>query len=170
VTMSMTGVCLKQVTGCVSRRILSVTRRHHLAIQPNRCLFFESDFKSGYSSKKLKRPTLAGLKEEVKDLGPELGKLKQEWIRKMRCDEVWDQQHGDYEVVWRFNDKDTINSWIVTRDHDHDEGNSKAEFTLGANKKGIFRGVLDTNVPKDGIIKESGFCNISSQRHKAITL
>lgn len=166
--MTMTSVCLKQATGFV--RILSLARCHCVVHQPRRRLFFEPDFKSGYTSTKLKRHNIDSLKQEIRDLKPEFRKLKDEWVRKMRCDEVWDQQHGDYETVWRFSDKDTVNSWIVTQDKDYDEGNSRAEFTLGANKKGVFRGVLDCNVPKDGIVKESGYCNISSQRHKASDL
>ena len=166
----MTSVCLKTLTDSVARRFLSLTP-HIVQHQPRRGNFFEADRKSGYFPNKQERHNVETfkkmIKQEMRDLKPEFGKFKEEWVRKLRCDEVYDQQHGDYEAVWRFNDAETINTWIVTQDKDFDEGNSKSEFVLGPNKKGVFRGVLDCTVPKDGIIKETGYCNIASEKHQA---
>ena len=35
-------------------------------------------------------------------------------VRRFKDDQVFDWQHGDYEYLAQFNDKNTINSWNVT--------------------------------------------------------
>ena len=57
---------------------------------------------------------------------------------------------------------------ITIKDRDFNEGNSSCEFVLNENKNGEFRGIIDTTLPKDGITKEAGYCNISCNRKKVI--
>ena len=101
-------------------------------------------------------------RDGIKLVGGEVAKFKEEVIWKFRCDHVVGMQHGDYEVVWKFDNKETIDSWIVTTDKDNNEGYSTAELVMTPNHHGLFRGHLDTTVPKDGIIKHTGYCNIQS--------
>lgn len=95
-------------------------------------------------------------------IGQEAAKLKEEVVCKVRCDSLAPLQHGDYEIVWKFDSKPAVDNWVVTADQDHNEGHSNAEFVLGANCRGVFRGHLDVDVPKDGVIKNAGYCNIRS--------
>ena len=117
--------------------------------------------KSGYGESR-RRPVRDVLKENVLKIRPELQKYGEELKEKFRCDSVYMQEAGDYEVFWKFDNTETIDSWIVTTDSDHREGQSQADFALSRNKTGIFQGNLNTTPPKDGIIKQSGYCNIRS--------
>lgn len=67
-------------------------------------------------------------------------------------------------MQWYFNSSTNQDNWIVTSDSDHDEGFSSCNFTLSPAGKGLFTGTLSTQVPKDGKIKRSGYCNVRSVR------
>lgn len=54
----------------------------------------------------------------------------------------------------------------MTSDRDHGEGNSRCTLEINGRGKGLFSGELSTQVPKDGIVKRSGYCNIRTVRHK----
>ena len=131
--------------------------------------FWEPDRKSGYKTK-IKKPTPVMIKEGLGQMKGEISKLKDEVVSAARCDQLMMLHHGDYEVVWKFNSKEAVDSWVVTTDADHSEGNSRAEFVFGANQKSIFKGYINTDVPKDGIIKNSGYCNIRSPQNMVLDL
>jgi len=144
------------VYGGVGRRKLSISARASM--------FYEAN-KSGVP----KEPPQYTLREYyemwrdgMKMLGGEISKFKEEVKWACRCDNMAMLEHNDYEVVWKFDGKDAINSWLVTTDKDNNQGNSTAEFVTTPNHHGLFRGRLDTTVPKDGIMKRTGYCNIRS--------
>lgn len=144
---------------CSSWRLLSVCVSNQN--------FWELDKKGGYKSPPPPElPPAQHLKQGLKILGKEVGKFKEEFKCKLRCDSIALLEHGDYEIVWKFDDKSAVESWVVTADKDHNEGKSSAEFVLGANQHAVFRGQLDTTIPKDGIIKNAGYCNILSPKNK----
>jgi NADH dehydrogenase [ubiquinone] 1 alpha subcomplex assembly factor 1 len=123
--------------------------------------FWEPDKKGGYRTK-IEVPTKEHVRQGLKLMKGELNKFKDEVKCNIRCDSATPLEHGDYEVVWKFDSPSAVNEWVVTSDKDHNEGRSTAEFILGTGGRGIFKGRLDTTVPKDGVIKSSGYCNIRS--------
>lgn len=143
----------------VSTRLLCP--RHRLLVLPCASKFWEPDHRGGYDTK-IRKPFKQNFKEGIHRMGPELKKWTGEWQRKLRCDDIIAAEHGDYEVLWKFDSDDTVCSWIVTVDSDHAEGKSKAELVLGRHKTGIFRGTINTEIPKDGITKRAGYVNIKS--------
>jgi len=152
---------LTRVPSSLTLFAVAPVRRRMLHVTSSDRNFWEPDIKSGYSNKK-EVPTKEQVKQGLKLMKGELSKFKEEAVCTLRCDSVAPLQHGDYEVVWKFDSQSAINDWIVTCDKDHNEGQSTAQFVLGANRNGIFKGNLDTTVPKDGIIKNAGYCNIRS--------
>jgi len=92
----------------------------------------------------------------------EMSRFKEEVVSKLQCDSWAEIQHGDYELLWKFDNKETISSWVVTSDQDNSEGHSTAEFVINPNNHGLFQGCIDTTVPKDGVIQRTGYCNIQS--------
>ncbi|XP_058790123.1 complex I intermediate-associated protein 30, mitochondrial isoform X2 [Phymastichus coffea] len=64
------------------------------------------------------------------------------------------------EPVWRFTgNPEELKKWIVSTDSDHSIGHSTAELCFTQYSKGLFHGFLDTRLPSDGRIKNTGFCN-----------
>lgn len=126
--------------------------------------FWEPDRKSGYKTK-IKRTTVDLVKEGFKEIGPEVAKFGEEWKANFRCDKLIDIRPGDYETVWKFDNTDVIDSWTLTTDADHNEGQSSGEFLLGPSKTAVFKGKLDSKPPKDGKTKYAGYCNVKSARN-----
>ena len=124
-------------------------------------MFYEPD-KTGGRRKPTEYSLYEHWRDGIKLVGGEISKFKEEVVWKLRCDNWAQIQHGDYELLWKFDNKEMINSWIVSADQDSNEGYSTAEFVITPNNRGLFRGCLDTTVPKDGIIKRAGYCNIRS--------
>jgi hypothetical protein len=93
----------------------------------------------------------------------ECGKFKDEWKRALKAEHVTDMiapKHNDYQMVYSFANQDDMNKWVVSTDADSGVGHSSAEFVLGQNKTAIFRGEINTEAPKDGIVTKTGFANI----------
>ncbi|CAK9813306.1 Complex I intermediate-associated protein 30, mitochondrial [Anthophora quadrimaculata] len=66
-------------------------------------------------------------------------------------------------VVWKFDGTEkSLDQWIVNCDCDYGHGYSTAKLELSSNGTGIFHGVLDTTIPKNGQTTASGYCNITS--------
>ena len=103
------------------------------------------------------------VKDGVKMIGSEMALWREEMKEKLMADiNVFDIKHEDYEYVWKFHDQKSIEDWKVTTDKDNNEGFSQASFTFSKNKTGLFHGYLSQKVPKDGIVKRTGYCNIRS--------
>lgn len=138
-------------------------------------LFHEQHKKSNYAER-IKISSRKGQnKDHLKNAREGLGILKEEtvkwgkeWKRALRgenvryCEEFHNYNHGDYEYAYNMNEVEDVSKWIVTTDNDLGEGKSSAEFILGPRSTGIFRGHLNQNVPKDGVIKRAGYANIRS--------
>ncbi|XP_001607064.1 complex I intermediate-associated protein 30, mitochondrial [Nasonia vitripennis] len=68
---------------------------------------------------------------------------------------------GEVDVVWRFKGApNELKEWIVTTDKDNNIGFSTAQLDFTPQSKGLFHGFLDTKVPPDGEIKNTGYCNL----------
>lgn len=126
--------------------------------------FWEKDKKGGYETK-IEKPLKELVKEGFKEIKPEIKKFNEEVKAKIMCDRVRLYMHNDYEIAWKFSDSSVTDSWVVTADSDHNQGKSKASFVLGANQKGVFKGYLNNDPPKDGVIKYTGYCNIRSPKN-----
>jgi len=135
--------------------------RRKLSTSARALMFYEPD-RTGGQRKPTEYSVYEHWRDGVKIVGDEVSKFKEEVIWRFRCDHLVGKRHGDYEVAWKFDNKEMINSWVVTADRDNNEGQSTAEFVITPNHHGLFRGRLDTTVPKDGIVKRSGYCNIRS--------
>ena len=123
---------------------------------------WEKDKKAGYR-KPIEVPKSKMVKDGVKTIGSEMGMWWDETKEKFACDQnVFDIRHGDYEYVWKLHDKKSVADWIITTDKDNNEGFSQANFTFTKNNTGLFHGHLSQQVPKDGIVKRTGYCNIRS--------
>ncbi|XP_076442909.1 complex I intermediate-associated protein 30, mitochondrial-like [Babylonia areolata] len=123
---------------------------------------WERDRKAGYR-KPIDTPKIKLVKDGVKMIGSEMALWYEEVKEKFMVDQnVFDIQHGDYEYVWKFHDRKSVEEWKVTTDQDNNEGFSKANFTFSKNNTGLFHGHLSQKVPKDGIVKRTGYCNIRS--------
>ncbi|ELU10625.1 hypothetical protein CAPTEDRAFT_164396 [Capitella teleta] len=123
---------------------------------------YEKDRRSGYKSN-VKKTNKEIMKEGLGLMRGEFWKLKEEWKHNLNFDKFYPVQHGDYERLWKFDNKETIDNFTVTCDSNHHEGKSQAEFFVNEQKKGVFRGFLNTDVAKDGRVKRAGYANIKSQ-------
>lgn len=124
-------------------------------------IVWEKDKKGGYR-KERKETNIQMIKEGVKMIKPEFYKFCYEMKEKFAADLLMDIRHGDYEYVWKFHDRNSVENWVVTADRDNSEGKSEANFILSKNNTGLFHGYLCQEVPKDGIVKRTGYCNIRS--------
>lgn len=71
---------------------------------------------------------------------------------------------GSHDFIWKFNNSEMLDKWVVTADSDHNEGYSRCEFLLGKHKTAVFQGTLSTQRPETGDIFRTGYCNIRSMR------
>lgn len=163
---SMAGTLLRRSVALLGQRLsssgnLGLLSVNGAAVPAASFIPYEESRRSGYKSK----IKVSKREAVVKGMGmvkEEMQKLKDETLGLLRMDKLYMVEHGDYEVVWRFNDKASINKWVLTCDNDNNEGRSQAEFVLGPDQKGIFRGYLNTTVPKDGAVVRAGYANIKS--------
>lgn len=71
---------------------------------------------------------------------------------------------GEIDTVYEFGRQEHIDKFVATSDSDHNEGFSHCSFKSSPAGYGLFSGVLDSTVPKQGKISRAGYCNITSQR------
>lgn len=145
------------------------------------------DKKDGYRTRKEESET-AHLKYGIKQLKTELKLWKEEVKEHFRADPMMFCPPGMYsknlqpkygnvlsnsinfrllgeiDTVFEFGKQADIDRFVATADSDHNEGYSHCTFKLNQSGYGIFSGVLDSTVPKQGQISKAGYCNITSVR------
>ncbi|RUS70365.1 hypothetical protein EGW08_021867 [Elysia chlorotica] len=136
-----------------------ISKRH----EKSTAVFYERN-KKGLDRDLKKRPLRHALKMSLQNFGPELKLLYQEQKEAFTRFPVISVDHGNYELVYSFNDADSVKSWAVTADRDNEGGKSTANFTFSKNRTGLFHGYLSKEVPKDGKTKYAGYANITSPK------
>uniref|UniRef100_A0A1B6C9Z5 NADH:ubiquinone oxidoreductase intermediate-associated protein 30 domain-containing protein n=2 Tax=Clastoptera arizonana TaxID=38151 RepID=A0A1B6C9Z5_9HEMI len=131
-----------------------------------RLTFWERDPKGGYNKEKPKPSTKQLIRDGLGQIKKEIQLWKDEIIEKYEADPLLVLNPGEIEKKWTFSDNNDLEHWIVTSDKDHAEGSSACSLEINSQGKGIFSGVLSTEVPQDGKIKRSGYCNMRTIRHK----
>ncbi|BFZ12274.1 hypothetical protein BsWGS_15313 [Bradybaena similaris] len=97
----------------------------------------------------------------IRNFVPESKKFVKEKKLDLTTGVMLKAEHGNYQVMFRFDTPEVIASWIVSTDKDSNIGQSTASFALSQNRTGLFRGNICTEVPKDGITAYTGFANIT---------
>lgn len=144
-------------------RITSACKNvHTTAVQHT---FWERDRKGGYdklpaSRVSQKKLILDGLKE----LKQEILLWKEEVKEQLISDPVVVFRPGEIDVMWQFASAKDLDQWIVTSDSDHGEGQSECTLANSSGGYGLFSGSVESQVPLDGRIKRSGYCNINTMR------
>ncbi|GFR80827.1 complex I intermediate-associated protein 30, mitochondrial [Elysia marginata] len=136
-----------------------VARRY----EKSTAVFYEKN-KKGLERDLKRRPLKQALKMTFQNLGPELKLFYQEQKQAYTGFPLLSVDHGNYEVIYTFNDPESVKSWAVTADRDNDGGKSTANFTFSKNRTGLFHGYLCKEVPKDGVTKYAGYANITSPK------
>ncbi|KAJ7403153.1 Complex I intermediate-associated protein 30, mitochondrial [Pitangus sulphuratus] len=106
-------------------------------------------FKKGFDVLKTQ---LSLLKEETQNhlIGPEGRPLSQYLLEQTR-------------VVWQFRSQEDLNKWIISSDVEIG-GKSEVYLKLGRNNQGaMLYGTLNTEVPRDGETKYSGYCSMRAK-------
>lgn len=73
---------------------------------------------------------------------------------------------GEIDTVFEFGKQEDIEKFVTTSDSDHNEGYSHCSLKINQSGYGLFSGILDSTVPKEGKISRAGYCNITSLRVK----
>lgn len=71
---------------------------------------------------------------------------------------------GETDIYWQFGTQESLSEWVTTSDSDHNEGKSSCSLELNKQGRGVFNGILNVEVPKDGRTKKSGYCNMKTIR------
>ncbi|XP_012285454.1 complex I intermediate-associated protein 30, mitochondrial [Orussus abietinus] len=133
--------------------------------------FYESDRKGGYphipSKVSEKKSIIKNIIEGCQRFCYEMKVLSKEVREALRADPVLAYRHNEVDVEWRFDgDPSRLEDWIVTCDSEYAEGFSSCSLQLSPRGTGIFSGILDTRVPKDGKLSRAGYCNITTARRQ----
>lgn len=128
-------------------------------------LFWEPDKKGGYdkfSAKKVKQKKL--ILDGLKELKHEILLWKEEVKEHLTSDPVLVFRPGEIDVMWEFDSEKDLDQWVVTSDKDNGEGQSECKLKISPAGHGMFSGNVQSQVPLDGKIKRSGYCNIKTLR------
>ncbi|XP_014470793.1 PREDICTED: complex I intermediate-associated protein 30, mitochondrial [Dinoponera quadriceps] len=135
----------------------------------NLLTLLERDRKSGYKIVYDRPPVeedLTVLQRIVKGYGQfkeEFGILMEEVRERLTKDPIVYYRPNEVDVIWRFQgDPKSLDQWVLTCDSDYEEGFSTAKLEMSSIGTGIFSGILSNRLPKDGRIKYSGYCNITT--------
>lgn len=73
-------------------------------------------------------------------------------------------KHGDLDYLFRFNNTQDLNKWIVSTDSSYEIGKSKAQFQLTEQSTGLFKGYISNEYDKPEKMKAiyTGYANITS--------
>lgn len=78
---------------------------------------------------------------------------------------------GEIEPIFEFGKQEDIDKFVVTSDSDHNQGFSHCTFKINQSGYGLFSGVLDSTLPKEGgLVAKTGYCNITSLHPKVSEL
>ncbi|XP_072763016.1 complex I intermediate-associated protein 30, mitochondrial [Anoplolepis gracilipes] len=159
------------MTARIFRKILTdfAIGRRRLHATANLASFHERNRRSDYKIVYDKPPpkqnlSIVGrLREGCRQIKEELGIWLEEMKETLRMDPILIYRSNEVDVVWRFNtDPKSLDQWVTTCDSDYQEGYSTAKLELSSTGTGIFSGTLSTRLPKDGRIKQAGFCTITT--------
>lgn len=156
------GVCRYASIMNGARQVLFHHRIHKVFKQHLVCISVWEKDKKGGNRKPYPVSHIEMIKDGLKMMGPEMKKFGDEMKHKFRADPFVNINDGDYEYIWKFNDRKRVEEWIVSSDHDNNEGQSQANLTFSTNNTALFHGYLSQQVPKDGVVKRTGYCNIRS--------
>lgn len=126
--------------------------------------FWEREKKGGYRTEvplpSKKQLILDGLKE----LKQEISLWKEEMKEKLESDPLLVFRPGETDVVFKFQNEQDLDKWVVTTDSDHNEGKSSAKLEISDASAGLFHGYVNADVVKDGKIKRTGYANVRTKR------
>jgi len=140
----------------------NIIMNQSLSTTPVQHLFWEKDPKGGYGDQ-IKKSRKEMVQEGMKELRAELGKWQEEVKEKFDADPIF-VRPGDIDKIWDFSSPSSLEKWKVTSDSDHGEGFSTGSFDSSPTGHGLFHGSISTNVPRDGMVKKSGYVNIVSPK------
>ena len=93
--------------------------------------------------------------------------LKKEYFNKYWHDEpTLLIRQGETDIIWKLDSPSKLDEWVVTCDKDNNEGYSNASLSINENNKAVFSGNICTEIPEDGRITRTGYCNIRTKRVK----
>lgn len=124
--------------------------------------FWEKDIRAGRHPQE-EKSNVYHMKQGLKVLKDEIKLWKEEVVEKFHDDPQL-YTPGETKIVWTFDTQENLDKWIATSDKDNNEGFSECSLSLTKNRRGVFSGVLNTKVPKDGKVHRTGYCNIRSIR------
>uniref|UniRef100_T1JGP2 NADH:ubiquinone oxidoreductase intermediate-associated protein 30 domain-containing protein n=1 Tax=Strigamia maritima TaxID=126957 RepID=T1JGP2_STRMM len=160
----MHRVCLQNILS--SQKCMNLANTRHLVTSSINYSFWEPDEKGGY-----RKEEGLNIPKQIQLFKSGLGQLKDEirmWRGEMKekfLDEpAWVVEPGTTDIVWKFDNQEVLDKWLVTSDSDHTEGFSQCTLRLNAAKNATFSGILQTHLPKDGRIKKAGYCSMRSMR------
>lgn len=144
-------------------RSLAFLKPKHKILHEQRATTFKlwENNKKGTDEPIEKPPIIHRVGHFVKSFVPETKKFIQEFESGITTAPMLEAGHGNYQVVFKFDNPEIVSSWVCSTDKDNNIGKSTAEFVLSQNRTGLFRGNLCTEVPKDGKTAYSGFANIT---------
>ncbi|KAG8265916.1 Complex I intermediate-associated protein 30, mitochondrial [Homalodisca vitripennis] len=129
-------------------------------------LFFEGDPKGDYAKFRPKPSNNEKIRQGLKQIKKEIEIWKTEIRETLEGDFLLRGMPGVVDKTFEFRNNEDLERWIVTSDKDNEEGQSTCQLTVNQNGKGLFTGNLCLDVPKDGIIKKTGYCNMRTVRFK----
>lgn len=158
------------MTTRIFRKILTdfAIRRRKLHVTVNHSSFYQRDRRSGYKVVYDKPPEqnwniISRFRDGCRQFKEESGIWLKEMRETLRMDPIFMYRRNEVDVVWRFNTgPESLDQWVTSCDSDYEEGYSTAKLELSSTGTGIFSGTLSTRLPKDGRIKNAGFCNITT--------
>lgn len=136
----------------------------YLRTSPLLNTFWERDDKGGYKDNRPAPSFKETMRTGLQELKKEIALWSHEVKERFESDPILIFRPGEVDVLWQFEQDESLTKWLVTSDSDNNEGFSKASLTRTHHGKGLFHGELSMRVPKDGRVKRSGYCNMRTLR------